>query len=250
MQKLRPFLIALLLAFPAFILSSCLEGDEEYWINADASGRLHLDYKIPPIVLKDLGDYLGVFAALREIDTLEDGLSINTLSAEPENGKIHFILDANFADARELFSLTEKHAAIFEKNGVGDHSLLQAALGKIVLEREGLDLHLRRELDLAPLFPDIIKRNPAILGPATFSYTIHLPTAASSSNAQETSADQRTVKWHAKLKDHTAIPIILELRAPLPIPKWVIAAVVGLIVAFLGLCYFLWSRRQKKSARH
>lgn len=249
MQKLRPFFIALLLAFPAFFLSSCLEGDEEYWINADASGRLRMDYKIPPVVLKDLGDYLGLFAALREIDTLDDGLKINELSANPEADKIHFILDANFTDVRELYLLAEKHAAIFEKNGAGDQRRLQAALGKILLEREGLQVHLRRELDLAPLLPDIIKRNPAILGPATFSYTIHLPTTASSSNAQETSADRRTVKWRAKLKEHTATPIILELRASLPIPKWVVAAAAILIIALIGLCFFLWRRRQKKSAR-
>ena len=250
MPASRAFLFSILLVFPAFFLSSCLEGDEEYWINADASGRLRMDYKIPPTVVKNLGDYLGLFAALREIDALEDGLKINELSAKLEAGKIHFILDADFNDARDLFSLAEKHADILKKHFGSDDGRLKAAFGKIQLERDGRQLHFRRELDLAPMLPDIIRKNPAILGPATFNYSIHLPTPASSSNAEVTSADKRTLTWHAKLKKHTATPIILELRAPIPYPKWLIPAGITLLMALLFSLRFFWNKRQKRAPFH
>lgn len=244
MKKFTALFRVLLLIFPALFFSSCLEGDEEYWINADGSGRLRMEYKVPAIALKELGNHQVFFDALQEIDALEEGIRIHELKAEAESGQIHFFFEADFDDVRDLFSLGQKHAAIFRSHGIAKDDKAKSVLGDFSLERMGLQFHLRREMNLAVLWPEMIKKNPAILGPATFNYTVHLPSAVDESNAHDISADKKTLKWHAKLKEHTVSPIVLEFRASLPYPKWLVVALVFIGGTFV---FFLWKRRKNRT---
>ena len=103
----------LFLLFSIVVLTSCVEGDEEVWINDDASGNIVATYKLPTIALRQIGDPDDFIKALKLIDEKEVMIEITDLSFEVKSGRAIFHLEAKFDDARELLSITERNKSVF-----------------------------------------------------------------------------------------------------------------------------------------
>ena len=69
----------LFLLFSIVVLTSCVEGDEEVWINDDASGNIVATYKLPTIALRQIGDPDDFIKALKLIETkMGTGITYST----------------------------------------------------------------------------------------------------------------------------------------------------------------------------
>lgn len=241
---LRGILI-LFLFLPITILTSCVEGEEEVWINDDASGHVVVHYEIPSIALTQLGDPDEFVRAIELIDEKEDLIEITKLSFEAKSGRAIFHLEASFTDVREILSLSERNKPVFAEETGTDPDKLDSIMGDIHFRFDGLTPAFDREVSPKQIFPSAVARRPKMLGSAAFIYTIHMPTKVKETNAHSVSADGRTVCWAFKLKDHFENPMKMSLRAELPIPwfLWLIP-----VLALISLAGLIWKLRKRKKA--
>ncbi|MDA7866179.1 hypothetical protein N9062_00245 [Akkermansiaceae bacterium] len=236
-------ILAHLLSLPIIILTSCVEGEEEIWINEDASGHVVSHYEIPSIALRQLGDPEDIIRALELIDKKEDLIEITDLSFEVRSGRAIFHLEADFIDARELLFIAGRNKPIFaEVTGV-DPDKLDSITGDIDFRFEGVTPAFERVVNPNEIFPSVVSKRPKMLGSAAFKYTIHLPSRVRETNAHSVSDDGKTVSWNFKLQDHFENPMAMSFRAELPIPWWSWLLLVLLILGVSGLIWRLKRRR-------
>jgi len=98
MINLRVFFLFLLI----LMLPSCVEIEEEMWINSDGSGRLMIHQELPGLAAGEIGDPQVYVSVLREIDELEDEIEITELFFEERGTELIFHLDATFESVMEL----------------------------------------------------------------------------------------------------------------------------------------------------
>ncbi len=221
------------------ILSSCVEGEEEVWINADASGRFRAHYEIPKIALSQMAAPDDVIRALRKVDELEDGIEITTLSFEKRGSKAIFHLEANFDDARELLEMSERNEELFVEETATDPKQIDAIAGDIEFAIKGLTPTFNRSISLNGLFPSMVSNRPKMLGSSNFKYTIHLPAKVKESNAHSISNDGRTVSWTFLLKEHFEVPMQMSFTSELPVPWW---GWLALSLFVFVLAWLLWRK--------
>ncbi len=105
-------------------------------------------------------------------------------------------------------------------------------MGTITVTLDGLKAGLTRDVDLGALLDENLGKNSAsILGDSEFRYIVHLPEAAETSNAHTVENDGRTLKWAFKLSECRNKPISLNMVASIPLPWWVYAA--GIVILLL-----------------
>lgn len=243
--RVFPRILTLLFFLPFVALTSCVEGEEELWINDDASGHVVLHYKIPSIALRRLGDPNDFIKALELIDEKEEMIEITKLSFEVKSSRAIFHLEAKFDDARELLSITERNKPIFAEETSTDPKDLDSILGDIDFRIDGITPAFDRIVRPSNIFPPMVNKRPKMLGSATFKYCIHLPTKVKETNAHSISDDGKTVSWIFELRNHFEDPIDMTLRAGFLFPWWTCLLIVTLIVIILGWLMFQLKRRNR-----
>ncbi|MDA7507282.1 hypothetical protein OAL53_02770 [Akkermansiaceae bacterium] len=223
----------LFLLFPIVVLTSCVEGDEEVWINDDASGNIVATYRLPTIALRQIGDPDEFIKALKLIDEKEVMIEITDLSFELKSGRAIFHLEAKFEDARELLSITERNKPVFSKQTKTDQKYLDSILGDINFRFDGITPAFDRLVIPSKIFPSMVKKRPKMLGSAAFRYCIHMPRKIKRTNAHIISDDRKTVTWIFKLKNHFEEPISMNLKAELP--YWNCSIIILIVTSALWL---------------
>ena len=232
-------LLLFLLCLAAGIFTSCVEGEEEVWVNQDGSVRIVAHYELPGMAMSRLGNPDDLKQALISIDEREEGLKIQALSFGPDkvSGKIVFHLEATFESAFDLLELVKRNEQTFiEESGV-DPAQIDALAGSIDFKFEDLTPKLRRGVNLGGLFPSAVSKRPRMLGPSNFKYTIHLPARVKETNAHFISDDGRTISWTFLLKEHFDAPMEMVVSTELPVPWWAWAVLA--LLAF-GLAWLIW----------
>jgi hypothetical protein len=232
-------LLLSLLCLPALILTSCVEGEEEVWINPDASGRFMAHYEIPSIALSQMSNPDDMIRALRMIDEKEEGIEITKLSFEKKGSKAILHLKATFKDVRKLLEISDRNEDFFAKEAKADPEQMDAIAGVINFGLDGLTPTFTRSVSLDGLFPAMISERPKMLGPSNFKYTIHLPAEVKTHNAHSVSEDGRTVSWTFLLKDHFEQPMEMAFTTALPIPWW---AWLALAILVFGIAWLIWRK--------
>jgi len=216
-------------AIPLLFLTSCIEGEEEIWINWDASGKIRAHYEFPPILRVKLGDPKAFIIALRDLDEREEGIEIQELSFEQVGSKFVFHLEATFDDVTELQEISERNA----------DTLVEAIAGSMSLAMQGLNISFQREILLDGMFPERVIRNPQYLGSSNFRYQIHLPFPVKSSNAHAVTNDGKSLEWIFLLKEHTQEPMEMSLDTRIILPWWIWA--IAIILILIGT-WLIWRR--------
>jgi hypothetical protein len=225
------------------LLSSCIEGDEEIFINADGSARVMAIYRVPSLLLsaEDAQDLRSSIEA--EVGAVEN-LILLTNKIEKQNGDRVIMLEVGTEDITSLEGTLSVHDPAVERSK-GD-KILHAIIGRIMVNMSGLKVHLNREIHLESLLDEYLGSSGAsILGDSAFRYTVHLPYAAESSNAHEVLNDGRTLTWSHQLADFSDRPIILSMTTRIPIPWWVYALGAFLVVV---VAWVLLSIAMKKKS--
>jgi len=228
------------------ILASCIDGDEEIWLERDGSGRLEATYKMPPQIMQSFGSAPVLQKKLEDAIAKEPGLQIQHISNHMENGRVVFEFNATFDDVRTLAAFPKKH---LRSPDTPDQAGSEEALfGTMNLTLSGLTMSFDRTVDLGPVLPDNVRQNPGFLGESAFRYVVHLPAPATTHNATGTADNGRTLNWKFLLREHANRPMLLTMKAPLPLPWWIWLS-GGLLVALVVFLAVLASRRVLISRR-
>lgn len=242
-KLVRPSLALLLL--PLLFLCSCIEGEEEIWINPDASGRIRAEYSFPKIALSKIGDPQAQIALLKSFDAQEDLISFQTIDLSTKGSRAIFLLDGTFTDARDLVEVGKRAQEFFPKDSYVDPNQLDGALGKVTFKLEKLHPHFRRTIPIGNVFPNVIRNFPGMLGESKFRYIMNLPAPALENNADHISEDRLSLTWDFLLKDHLQDPMLIEFRSRPPIPWWAWLSAGAFLLAVL---FLIW-RRIKRGRR-
>jgi hypothetical protein len=231
----------LVLVITAVMLGSCIDSREEIWINADGSGRVEVSCSLPAAAARLQGGEAGVKKLVSELLQKSPALKSSSCEVSTEADRLKIHVKAAFASALDFKKAAD--SASFKKLPPAAKKLK----GEIKAQLRGLTLDYSRT----------IKAGEAILGasfiPASqfknrnLTYIIHLPVAASESNATSVTNGGRTLTWDFPLAQAIQRPVITRFTAKIPIPTWVIIVAAAITsLALVGLFYGIRKLRQRK----
>lgn len=244
-----PSLINAIFLLGILFLQSCVEGDEEIWIEPDGSGRLAVHYSIPSLALQKSGNPDHFIRALKLIDEKEPGIEIQRISFEVTRGKAVFKLEATFDEISDLFGAAERSGAAFDEEADMDADQLDLIVGDVAFGFPALHPSFKRSVELGPVFPSMVRQNPAMLGSSNFKYVLHLPYEVQETNAHQLSPDRKTVTWDFKLKDNLDIPMVMSVKTAIPVPWWGWIILALLLLTFLLIITALLRRGVRRKMK-
>lgn len=238
-------MLRLTLCALCLLLVSCIDGDEEVWIEKDGSGRIAATYQMPVDFMEELGGGDQVVSRIKKAVAEEPAIRLKSITHRVEAGRsvVHF--SGEFDDFRVLATFPERHLA--NKEHPDQSTPEQVLLGDIDIALKGLVLSFDREVALAPLLPERVRNNPGLLGQSTFRYTLHLPVGSSDNDADEVTNRGRTLRWSFPLRNYTDRPMTYYAECVLPLPWWIWLTLSLIIVLFLLL--IVWAVRYTMAVR-
>ncbi|MCP5535887.1 MAG: hypothetical protein H7A51_06590 [Akkermansiaceae bacterium] len=222
-----------LLALVAALLNSCIDGEEEVFINADGSARVTAVYRVPGILFS-AEDAEELRTNITEEVARQKNLKLITNRIDKENGSRVITIELATDDIIALEGTLAEHTPGINPSKAD--KMLHAIIGSITVNLDGLSAELSRKVDLGPLLDESLgNKSATILGDSEFRYIVHLPEPAKQSNAHVVENDGRTLKWYYKLSECHKKPIRLNMVASIPLPWWVYAAgMTGLLLLVWG----------------
>jgi hypothetical protein len=214
----------------AGLLSSCIDGREEVWLEADGSGRADVTYSIPSAAARLQGGETGIRRMIEEFLKNTPSISSSSCAVTTEGDRLKVQVEARFDSALDLKNISAGSA--IKKLPPAANGLT----GEIQAEVRGLSVDFARTMRLGDALPGFQLIPASQLAGRNLTYIIHLPTAATDSNASRTENSGHTLIWEFPLSEALQGPITTRLTAPLPIPNWatVTISVLGiLLLAFI-----------------
>ena len=211
-------------------LPSCLDSEEEVWINADSSGAGRISITVPTAATALHGGEEGV-KKLAE-DFLKSTPAFSTYLVETKTANSRTTVNAAFTFDNALDLLDSGIAENMESLPGGGREFM----GKTEIKFQGLNLDFSRRTELSKAIPGAIFFPQSQLAGHQVKTIIHLPKSATSHNATSTADAGRTLIWTTPLATAMRQPVETRFTMPLPIP-WTTIGVIGftilLLLAFL-----------------
>lgn len=224
------------------MLSSCLDGHEEYWINRDSSGRLEARYLLPSVAIANMGGEAAMRTKIENYFAGQKTVSMKHLSLSNQQGSVILDIKVEFTQASDFIALLN--------GGAGDTTdvepdALDMLLGKMTANREGLSIAIQRDVDIRKLFPQgLFKLTGEQTRDRNLEYIIHLPVIPHTSNAHEITDGGKTLRWNYPLSQALQEPLFLKVLAPIPIPSWIFGIIALLLC---GGFFWIWRKTKKRS---
>ncbi|MBB5351311.1 hypothetical protein HNR46_001547 [Haloferula luteola] len=221
----------LLVLLLTLVLSSCFDVKEEVWVHRDGSGDLALVVHLPHRALQLAGGNEALENAILEWFQSTPQLELSSLDILPPTPPSEDTTVQVRAHAPSLRVLSEISESIPSQTFPSMPNL--AGTFQIDLSIRGVDFHrqvnYRQALGLAALAISSDQRQQRHL-----ETRIHLPTRATTSNADEILDQGRTLVWHRSLGDALTRPTEMTFHAPLPLPLGWLACLSGLGLLLAG----------------
>lgn len=235
-------IVRILTVITACLLVSCIDGREEIWLNADGSGRADVSYSLPAVAATFQGGEEGVRRLIG--DFLKNTPAISTSNCEvfTEQDRLKIRVQATFDSALDLKEISK--GAALEKLPSSANYLA----GEMAVDVDGRSIGFSRIITPGKALPGAIFLPVSQFKDRNLTYIIHLPEAATESNATRVENAGRTLVWDYPLAAAIQNPVTLRFKADFPIPPWAIAALAALV---LLLAYFTirWKIRLRNSPR-
>jgi len=235
-----------LLAPLCALFAGCIEGNETIWLERDGSGRLSATYRMPALVMNNFGGAETLREHLLEAARGDPHVDLARVQHRSRRERVIFEFEGTFDSLENLVSFPQRRLRDPARPDVPVKS--EALFGESTLDISPLSLTLHRSIDIAPVLPELVRKNPALLADSTVHYTVHLPVEAGQTNATTISPDRRRLEWRFRLRDHLDQPMELHAQAPLPLPWWIWFA-GGLLAALVLVLLALAVRRVISSSR-
>ncbi len=221
------------------LLSSCLDCHEEIWLEANGSGHADVCYTLPAVAAKFQGGEEGVRRLLEEFLADSKVLKSSSYEVNTENDRLKIRVRAAFDSALDLKEIS-----------TGGHmGKLPAAAsnlaGKVAVSVHGRTVDLTRTISPGAALPGSTFMPESSFDGHRLVYIIHLPMAATESNATRVGENGRKLVWDFSLAEAIKTPVTTHFKANVPIPYWLIGVVIVLISS-LGWFVFEGIRRFRK----
>ncbi|MBK1834083.1 hypothetical protein [Roseibacillus ishigakijimensis] len=196
-------------------MSSCLESEEEIWVNADSSGRARLHLTAPTLLFDELGGAETFAAKIRQVCQESDNLTLASLHSARKNGSQELQLEVSF---RDVLALGDDLQGFREPDSSSRESAVEHYFGSPRLQAGFPHLQYRRAIDWQTLVPDAGPQAwwKPLLGNAQVHYQLHLPSVAKNHNAHQVSPDGRTLQWTFATRDLLSGEAEMTVQTPIP----------------------------------
>ncbi len=238
-------LLALLPVLLPLLLVSCIEGEEEIWLEPDGSGRIEATYKMPTVVAQKIGDPDELVEILKNAAARDPHIELTSVSHQTRRGGVTLKFSGTFDDLRKLATFPQRQ--LRDPAEPDKRVKAEVLFGTTHLDISWRGLSYERQVDISWLLKSSpaaksIVRVPALLGNSSFRYTLNLPTSARESNSTTQSQDGHRLEWLFPLKNHVQEPMHLTAEGDLPLPGtlWLIP------LAVLVLLFLIQNRRARK----
>lgn len=224
----------ILLLAVAGSLTSCLDVREEYWLEGNGGGRGDVTYSISAVAARLYGGEPGIRRMLDGFLADTPAITSANYQVVTEGACLRVRLRFGFAAARDLEKLASGAAL---KHFPGAASFL---LGSVRLDLRGTTVDFRREIFPAKAMPEAAFLPSSRLAGHRLTYIMHLPVAASESNATTRLDEGRTLVWETPLDQALKAPVVTRFKTRIPLPWGILLAgglallaVVGLLLAIV-----------------
>ncbi|MDP7307121.1 MAG: hypothetical protein QF405_05710 [Roseibacillus sp.] len=238
-------LLALLSILLPLLLVSCIEGEEEIWLEPDGSGRIEATYKMPTVVAQKIGEPDELVEILKKAAARDPHIELTSVSHQTRRGGVTLRFSGTFDDLRKLATFPERQ--LRDPAEPDKRVKAEVLFGETHLDISWRGISYDRKVDIGWLLKSSpaaksIMKVPALLGDSSFHYTLNLPTSTRQSNATTQSQDGHKLEWLFPLKDHVQEPMHLTAEGDLPLPGslWLIP------FAVLVLLFLIQNRRARK----
>jgi hypothetical protein len=226
------------------IMVACIDGREEFWIRSDGSGRATIHYEIPESaallrggpdgIRQIIGNFLEVNAAV---------FSAIDYEVSAVDGRITIDIEAAFDSALELEHLKASDARI--------PPAIRHFVGEFKITRDGRKIDFTRTVSPGKALPGSTFLPASRFKDRRLVCIVHLPAAATTSNATRIENNGTTLVWDHPLTAGLRKPLVSQFEVEVPIPtSWIAAAsLAGLLmtgVAVLGFRTLLGRRRHAR----
>ncbi|RYD32409.1 MAG: hypothetical protein EOP87_12880 [Verrucomicrobiaceae bacterium] len=230
-------ILSVLLAACALLLSSCIDGREEVWLEADGSGRAHFRYDIPATAAKFQGGTEGVEDLL---DSLLKDFPGSSREVAIDGDRLKVEVKLAFASVSEI---SKMKSSISRQRVPGS---MEHLAGIFDVKREGLSVDFTRTVSPGKALPTAFI--PASeFRDRSLSYILHLPVVPEASTATRTENGGLTQIWEQPLSAAIRQPVVIHFKAKIPVPGWIIAAGVGALSVMAGGIFLMVRRIRRRS---
>jgi hypothetical protein len=236
-MSLQGVIIRSLLAGISLLLVSCIDSREEFWIEADGGGRAKIHCTIPAAAALMYGGEEGVGKLINEF--LHSTPSIKRARHEivTENGRMKAMVEFGFDSALDLMEAGHSES-LDRMPDAASHFL-----GLTEAKWKGRSLEIIRTISPGKALPGAALMPASQLDGRLVSI-MHLPAAASETNATRTENKGRTLIWETSLADAVKAPVTYRYKMDVPIPWGMIGWIAAPVALFCGA---VWIRRTRVS---
>jgi hypothetical protein len=233
-----------ILAFCAFLLGSCIDYQEEMWLNSDLSGRLAITLSVQEELVKGNTGFerdISEDGIRRDIERIP-GVRLESFRSFRDAGKVVEKLVIVF-DSVEKLSRYETHITEAGAVSLLGTFRIQESRGKMVFERSvpvipiaqgstaGKDFLLQ---GLSSLF----------LGKYNLNYKLHIPSGIITANTQRVDAQGQVVEWNFTLAQAVREPPHMQVEWKKEGPMRTVVF-VGVLIAFAVIVFYYFRRRRR-----
>jgi len=224
------------------LLASCLDVREEYWFQGDGGGRADITYSISAVAARMHG---GEPAIRHMIDGfLADTPAITSSSYQivTEGTCMRVRLQLGFASARDLDKVLSgpslKHFP----------SAASCLLGTVRLDLRGTSLDFQREIFPAKALPEAAFLPDSRFAGHRLLYIMHLPGAATESNATILLDGGRTLVWEVPLERALKAPLVTRFKTRIPLPWAMVLTGCLALLPVGGLAFFVVRKARRRNS--
>lgn len=228
-----------LLLIAAGTLTSCIDGREEYWLESDGSGRAEITYTLPAAIAKVHGGESGIRELIDGFLRNTPEISSSSCEVVTEESRLRVRIRTAFNSALDLRNIA---------SGTALKELPSAAsqlAGNVRVDLQGRTLDFKRQVSHARALPGSAFLPDSQLDGRRIVYIMHLPAAATDSNATRTEDSGHTLIWDIPLAEAIRAPLITRFKMKIPIP-WTLVGTIALPLSLAGGFVFVRVRKSRK----
>ncbi len=236
------YTLRFLAASVACLLVSCIDGREEIWLNADGSGHADVNYTLPAAAARFQGGEAGVRRMLGEFLQNTPAITSSGFEVATEADRLNIHVQGVFKSVRDF-----KGFASANSLGKLPSSVVNLA-GEVKADRHGRTIDFSRTISPGKALPGAVFMPASRFEGRKLIYILHLPQAATESNATRVEDEGRSLVWEFPLSQAIQSPVSTRFKVKIPIPAWLWASAVATI-SVLGLLAFLGIRKLRRTNR-
>lgn len=231
----------ILLLVIACLLTSCIDSREEFWLEANGSGHAEITCSLPSAAARMQGGESGIREMIATFFKNTPEITASSHEVTTDGDRTRVKVRVSFDSALDLLNVA---------SGPAIRHLPSAAThlaGQVNATFRGRTLDLTRTIAPGKALP-----GAAFLPDSQFEghrlvTLLHLPAAASRSNATRVENGGRTLVWDTPLAAAIRAPVTARFQMDIPIP-WALVTAIVLPLALAGgfACFRIRKSRNRR----